>query len=98
MRGTMSAGQDIAHASAVALLDLYRKKALSPVDVTLLLFDRLDTLQPRINAFCVVDRDGALTAARASEERWRRGSPVGPLDGVPVTIKDLMLMRGFPTL
>jgi aspartyl-tRNA(Asn)/glutamyl-tRNA(Gln) amidotransferase subunit A len=68
------------------------------VEVTLLLFDRLDALQPKINAFCVVDRDGALAAARESEGRWQRGEAVGRLDGVPVTIKDLMLMRGFPTL
>ena len=96
--GAMSAGHDIAYASAVSLLDLYRKKALSPVEVTRLLLDRLDRLQPKINAFCIVDRDGALAAARASERRWQRGEAVGRLDGVPVTIKDLMLMRGFPTM
>ncbi len=96
--GAMSAGHDIAYASAVSLLDLYRKKALSPVEVTRLLLDRLDRLQPKINAFCIVDRDGALAAARASERRWQRGEEVGRLDGVPVTIKDLMLMRGFPTM
>ena len=45
-----------------------------------------------------MDRDGALAAARESEERWLRGEAVGRLDGVPVTIKDLILMRGFPTL
>src|SRR5207253_49041 len=63
-----------------------------------ILLDRLDALQPKINAFCIVDREGALAAARASEQRWRSGGSVGRLDGVPVTIKDLMLMRGFPTL
>ena len=94
----MSADQDVVYASAVSLLDLFGKKALSPVEVTRLLLDRLDALQPRINAFCVVDRDGALAAARASEGRWLRGEAVGRLDGVPVTIKDLILMRGFPTL
>src|SRR5271156_2537674 len=94
----MSADQDVVYASAVSLLDLYRKKALSPVEVTRLLLDRLDALQPRINAFCIVDREGALAAARASEERWLRGEAAGRLDGVPVTIKDLILMRGFPTL
>jgi len=94
----MSADRDIAYASAVLLLDLYRSRALSPVEVTLRLLDRLDTLQPRINAFCIVDRDGALAAARESERRWQRGEAAGRLDGVPVTIKDLMLMRGFPTL
>src|SRR5215813_13077352 len=94
----MSAGQDIAYASATSLLDLYRKKALSPVEAIRLLLDRLDGLQQKLNAFCVVDGDGALAAAQESERRWHRGEAAGRLDGVPVTIKDLMLMRGFPTL
>jgi aspartyl-tRNA(Asn)/glutamyl-tRNA(Gln) amidotransferase subunit A len=94
----MAHENDVAYASAVRLLDLYRKRALSPVEVTRLLLDRLDRLEPRINAFCVVDRDGALAAARESEERWQRGEVVGRLDGVPATIKDLVLMRGLPTL
>ena len=94
----MSTGQDIAYASASSLLELYRKKALSPVEATRLLLDRLDRLQPKLNAFCIVDRDGALAAAQESERRWHRGEPARQLDGVPVTIKDLVLMRGFPTL
>ena len=61
------------------------------------LLARLEALQPKLNAFCLVDRDGALAAARASERRWRAGKPLSPVDGVPATIKDLMLMRGFPT-
>src|SRR5215472_7162824 len=94
----MSADQDIVYASAISLLDRYRERALSPVEVTRFLLDRLDVLQPKINAFCIVDRDGALATARESERRWQRGEPAGRLDGVPVTIKDLMLMSGFPTL
>jgi aspartyl-tRNA(Asn)/glutamyl-tRNA(Gln) amidotransferase subunit A len=94
----MTGEDDVAYASAVSLLQLYRKRALSPVEVTRFLLDRLDALQPRINAFCIVDREGALAAARESEERWQRGEAVGRLDGVPVTIKDLLLMLGFPTL
>jgi aspartyl-tRNA(Asn)/glutamyl-tRNA(Gln) amidotransferase subunit A len=89
---------DIGYASAVSLGEHYRTSALSPVEVARLLLARLDALQPKINAFCVVDRDGAMAAARASEARWRRGEAIGPLDGVPVTIKDLLPMRGFPTL
>jgi aspartyl-tRNA(Asn)/glutamyl-tRNA(Gln) amidotransferase subunit A len=89
---------DVGAASATGLLELYRARALSPVEATRLTLDRLDALQPRINAFCIVDRDGALAAARGSEGRWQRGEAIGPLDGVPVTIKDLILMRGFPTL
>src|SRR6516162_1797327 len=94
----MTSDNEIAYASAVELLELYRSKALSPVEATGLILDRLDALQPKINAFCVVDRDGAMKAARASERRWLRGEAAGPFDGVPVTIKDLILMRGFPTL
>jgi aspartyl-tRNA(Asn)/glutamyl-tRNA(Gln) amidotransferase subunit A len=94
----MSGDEDIAFLSAPGLTELYRKRALSPVEATSLLLARLDSLQPKLNAFCIVDRDGAFAAARASEARWRTGEPFGPLDGVPVTIKDLMLMRGFPTL
>jgi aspartyl-tRNA(Asn)/glutamyl-tRNA(Gln) amidotransferase subunit A len=93
----MTGASEIAFASALDLAGLYRAKALSPVEAVEALFARLDALQPRLNAFCVVDRDGALGAARAAERRWREGEPLGPLDGVPATIKDLVPMRGFPT-
>jgi aspartyl-tRNA(Asn)/glutamyl-tRNA(Gln) amidotransferase subunit A len=98
MEGLMAADDDFAWLSAGGLLDLYRRKAASPVEVTRALLDRLDRMQPKINAFCIVDLVGAPAAAAASERRWLAGAPTGPLDGVPVTIKDLMLMRGFPTL
>jgi aspartyl-tRNA(Asn)/glutamyl-tRNA(Gln) amidotransferase subunit A len=94
----MASEHDIAYASAAALIDLYRRGALSPVEAAEILIARIDRLQPRLNAFCLVDRDGALAAARESERRWRTGAAVRPLEGVPVTIKDLFLMRGFPTL
>ena len=69
---------DVASTSAVELLQLYRAKALSPLEVTRTLLDRLDSLEPKINAFCLVDRDGALAAARASEARWLRGEQTRP--------------------
>src|SRR5258707_4987543 len=94
----MTSGSEIAFAWAEALADLYRKRALSPVEAAEILFARIEALQPKLNAFCIVDRDDALAAARASEERWLHGAALGPLDGVPVTIKDLVPMRGFPTL
>ena len=94
----MTGVSEIAFSSALDLAGLYRAKALSPVEVAEALFARLDALQPRLNAFCVVDRDGALAAARESERRWIAGRPLGPLDGAPATIKDLVPMRGFPTL
>ena len=92
------AGDDIAYLSADELTSAYRSGKLSPVEMAEALFARLAALQPKLNAFCVVDRDGALAAARASEARWRAGAPLSPLDGVPATIKDLMLTRGLPTL
>src|SRR6266498_2326078 len=93
----MTSASDIAFLSALDLAELYRKKALSPVEAAGALLARIDQLQPKLNAFCVVDRDGALAAARAAEQRWRNGEPLSPLDGVPVTIKDLVMMRGFST-
>ena len=92
------AGDDIAYLSAAEIASAYRTGKLSPVEVAEALFARLDELQPKLNAFCVVDRDGAMAAARASEARWRTGKPLSPVDGVPATIKDLMLTRGLPTL
>ncbi|MGH7098217.1 MAG: amidase [Stellaceae bacterium] len=94
----MASEHEIAYASAAALLDLYRRGVLSPIEVTEILLARLERLQPRLNAFCIVDRDGALLAAHESEQRWHSGRDIRALEGVPVTIKDLFVMRGFPTL
>ena len=62
------------------------------------MLDRIERLNPVLNCFALVAADEALEAARASEVRWQSGEPVGPLDGVPVSIKDLILTRGWPTL
>ncbi|MFI4926092.1 MAG: amidase, partial [Burkholderiales bacterium] len=59
---------------------------------------RIERLNPEYRAFVCVDAEGALAAARASEARWRARSALGPLDGVPVSIKDLILTKGLPTL
>jgi aspartyl-tRNA(Asn)/glutamyl-tRNA(Gln) amidotransferase subunit A len=88
----------LAMMSATELLARYRKKKLSPVEAVAAALDRIERLNGAINAYCLVDRDGALKAARASERRWRRGAPMGPLDGVPVGVKDLLLTRTWPTL
>ena len=93
----MTRVDDIAYSSALELAERYRTKALSPVEVAEALFARREALEPRLNAFCIVDRDGAMASARAAERRFAAGEPLGTLDGVPVTIKDLVMMRGFPT-
>jgi aspartyl-tRNA(Asn)/glutamyl-tRNA(Gln) amidotransferase subunit A len=88
---------DILSRPADDIVSLYRSKQLSPVDVLAATLDRIERLDHRYNAFVMVDREGALRDARASEERWRRGEPGGLIDGLPVTVKDLVLVRGMPT-
>jgi aspartyl-tRNA(Asn)/glutamyl-tRNA(Gln) amidotransferase subunit A len=84
--------------AATELLNLYRSKELSPVEVTRAVLERIDRLNPLLNAFCLVDADAAMALARESEARWMKGAPLGALDGVPVSIKDVFLTRGWPTL
>ncbi len=89
---------DPAAFSATRLLHLYRTRQLSPVEATGAVLARIERFDPAVNAFCLVDPDQALQAARASEARWQRNEPGGLVDGVPATIKDLILTRGWPTL
>ena len=89
------AATDPATLTPPTLLRLYRRKELSPVEVTRACLDRIERWNDRVHAFCLVDGEAALAAARESEARWRRGEPLGLLDGVPATIKDLVLTRGW---
>lgn len=84
--------------SATELLKHYEAKTLSPVQVVEACLHRIDELNPVLNAFCLVDYEGARQEAKLSEERWQRGQPKGLLDGVPATVKDLLLWIGKPTL
>ncbi|HXV94480.1 MAG TPA: amidase [Pseudonocardia sp.] len=83
--------------SATELLAAYRSGALSPVEATRAALERIEELDRHVNAFCLVDPEAALASARASEDRWRRGEPRGLLDGVPTSIKDVLLTAGWPT-
>lgn len=67
----------------------FRSGQLSPVEVVRHALDEISSYDEAIRAFSRVDADEALDAARASEDRWRRSSPAGPLDGVPVGVKDV---------
>ncbi|MEV0319036.1 amidase [Streptomyces sp. NPDC050658] len=84
--------------TAVQLVDGYRKGEFSPVDAARAVLRRAEEVQPAVNAFVRVDAEGALAGAEASAERWRRGEPRGLVDGVPVSVKDILLQRGAPTL
>ena len=82
--------------SAVALLDAYRSRALSPLEAMRDVLQRVARFEPHIQATYLLAPERALDEARASEERWRRGEPIGPLDGVPVTIKENIATKGAP--
>ena len=88
---------DLCALSAAELVSLYATKAASPVEVTKAVLARVRRFDPVLNAFCVIDEKAALAQAKASEARWRKGRPMGLVDGVPVSIKDLVLTKGWPT-
>ncbi|MFZ2650662.1 MAG: amidase [Burkholderiaceae bacterium] len=93
-----SSTTQLALCSASELLQLYRQRKASPLEATRAVLARVDALNPRLNAFCFVAHEEALRSAAQSEARWAKGEPLGALDGVPVSIKDLILARGWPTL
>ena len=82
--------------AATELLDLYRRKSLSPVEATEAVLARIARWEPSLKATYALDPEAALAAARLSEERWRRGAPAGALDGVPVMIKENVATKGVP--
>jgi aspartyl-tRNA(Asn)/glutamyl-tRNA(Gln) amidotransferase subunit A len=88
---------DLCALTATELLDAFRKKTLSPVEVAKAVAARIEKLNPVFNAFNLVS-DRILDDAKASEARWLAGQPKGLLDGVPVSIKDIILTKGWPTL
>ena len=90
--------EDISLLSANELVARYRDGDLSPVEATRAALERIEALNPKFNAFRLVDADRALAEARHSEERWRIGAPKGRIDGVPTSIKDLVLTKGWSTL
>jgi aspartyl-tRNA(Asn)/glutamyl-tRNA(Gln) amidotransferase subunit A len=78
------------------LLSRYRRKDLSPVEMLRAVLDQVDRHNGVVNAYCWVDRGGALRSARDSEARWMAGVPRGLIDGVPVGVKDNLLVAGMP--
>jgi aspartyl-tRNA(Asn)/glutamyl-tRNA(Gln) amidotransferase subunit A len=79
------------------LTDAYRRGDLTPTAVAEAYLARIDALDGRLGAYLTVVRDQALAAARESELRWRAGAPLGPLDGAPVALKDVLCTRGVRT-
>ncbi|MGH7275432.1 MAG: amidase [Candidatus Rokuibacteriota bacterium] len=83
--------------SALEVGDLIRAKKLSPVEMTDAVLARIEQINPALNAFCLVAADQARAAAREAEIAVTKGEPLGPLHGVPVSIKDVVFTRGLTT-
>lgn len=86
---------DLTQATAARLATLYAKGKASPVETMRAVLARAEKVGPRINALCRIDAEESLAAARASERRWKKGKPHSPLDGVPVSIKELVRVKGW---
>src|SRR5262249_55221032 len=83
--------------SALELANRYRARELSPLEVVDALLARIEQLNPRLNAFLTVTADHAREAAQASQARLLRGELLGPLDGVPYSLKDLEPTKSIRT-
>ena len=86
---------DICFTPATELIVAIRARKLSAVELTRAVLDRIAALEPKLNAFAYLAADEAMEAARAADRALASGEPVGPLHGVPVTIKDHEAVRGM---
>jgi Asp-tRNA(Asn)/Glu-tRNA(Gln) amidotransferase A subunit family amidase len=93
----VSVQEDLKWMAATELAARIRKRAYSPVEVCQAILDEIDNSDPEINAFVTVDHEGALQAASEAEAAIQRGDELGPLHGVPVSIKDLFPVAGLRT-
>ncbi len=82
---------------AAELIAAYRARKLSPLEAMKNVLERVARYEPHIKATYLLNPERALVDAKASEERWMRGAPLGPLDGVPTTVKDNVATKGEPT-
>ncbi|RSM69868.1 Asp-tRNA(Asn)/Glu-tRNA(Gln) amidotransferase GatCAB subunit A [Actinoplanes sp. ATCC 53533] len=88
---------DVTRMTAAQVAGLISGGDASAVEVATAHLDRIAAVDERVHAFLHVDRDGALAAARAVDEKRAKGEELGPLAGVPVAVKDVIATRGIPT-
>ncbi|NVN87405.1 MAG: amidase [Rhodopseudomonas sp.] len=94
--GVAKAATALHDLTAVELIEGFRAKAFSPVEALDDVLANISRWEPSIKALYAFDPDGARAVAKASTERWRNGAPIGPLDGVPTTIKENVATKGVP--
>src|SRR5271167_729463 len=86
---------DLTFLSAVSMAEQIRQKKLSPVELVDAHLIRIEKLNPKLNAFVQVDAEAARRQARAAEDAVARGEKLGPLHGVPVSIKSSIEVKGM---
>ncbi len=91
----MAGADALCRLGAAELAAAYAARNVSPVEVTRACLARAEAVQATLNAFTLIDHEGAMAAARASEGRWRAGAPASAIDGVPTTIKDIVQVAGW---
>jgi aspartyl-tRNA(Asn)/glutamyl-tRNA(Gln) amidotransferase subunit A len=74
-----------------------KKREVSPVELTKAVLDRIEALDPMLNAYITVDAGGAMKAARKAQRQIARGNYLGPLHGIPISLKDLYDTKGLRT-
>lgn len=89
--------EDLCYLPIGAAAELYRKRELSPAELTRVYLERIQALDPVYHAYISVDAGGALAAAHRAEAELLSGEDLGPLHGIPVAIKDLLDVEGLPT-
>lgn len=89
-------GSDAADLSATELVTAFRAGTVTPEDAYLAVRDRIRRREGELNAFYLQDEEQAAAAARASTLRWAQGTPLGPIDGVPLTVKENIARAGVP--
>lgn len=87
---------DLTQMTAAELARLYARRKASPVEMIKAVLARSEAINPILNALCTVDAEAALAAAKGSERRWKKGKPLSAIDGVPVSIKELVRVKGWP--
>ena len=90
-------GADICFFSATQLLDAYKKRAVSPVEIVGAIAKRIEELNPALNAYCQLRLGEAREEAKIRERELMQGRDIMPLHGIPVSIKDMTAIAGMPT-
>ena len=90
--------EDLCFTSATELARAVRDKTLSPVDISEAILERIEAVNPKLNAYCTLTAETAREAARRAEQAVMKGEALGPLHGVPFSVKDLIVTKGVRTM